>query len=255
MHKQVQAMGKLAAAFGLAITVNTAASAAPTNLVAAGNTNPPIGHFEFCKTYPNECTALGRDSGPMELTRKRWATMLEINTRVNQSIRPDTDLNIYGVEELWSYPRSVGDCEDYVLLKRHMLMEKGFSPKDLLITVVLQPNGDGHAVLTVRTDYGDYILDNILNPSGEIPEGYQLLLVTTRSGQTLAGTLASENEQQLVLRVVGLPPVTVAKSEIQSRETIPTSMMPDGLLASLQDEDVIDLIGYLQTTQQVAKPK
>jgi predicted transglutaminase-like cysteine proteinase len=48
-----------------------------------------------------------------------------------------------------------------VLLKRHMLMQQGFSPKDLLITVVLQPNGDGHAVLTVRTDYGDYILDNM----------------------------------------------------------------------------------------------
>jgi putative heme-binding domain-containing protein len=101
----------------------------------------------------------------------------------------------------------------------------------------------------------DYILENILNPSGEIPEGYQLLLVTTRSGQTLAGTLASESEQQLVLRVVGLPPVTVAKSEIQSRETIPTSMMPEGLLASLRDEDVIDLMTYLRTTKQVAKPE
>ncbi len=101
----------------------------------------------------------------------------------------------------------------------------------------------------------DYILENILNPSGEIPEGYQLLLVTTRGGQTLAGTLASENDQQLVLRVVGLPPVTVAKSEIQSRESIPTSMMPEGLLASLPDRDVIDLIRYLRTTKQVAKPE
>jgi len=161
MNRHIQAMGKFAAACGLAIAFNTAAVAAPTNLVATGNTNPPIGHFEFCKNYPNECGSLGRDSGPMELSRKRWATMLEVNTRVNQSIKPDTDLNIYGVEELWSYPRTVGDCEDYVLLKRHMLMKKGFSANDLLITVVLQPNGDGHAVLTVRTDYGDYILDNM----------------------------------------------------------------------------------------------
>lgn len=161
MHKQIQALGKIAAACGLAITFNTTAMAAPTNLVAAGNTNPPIGHFEFCKSYPDECTSLGRDSGPMKLTRADWATMLEINTRVNQSVAPDTDLNIHGVEELWSYPRTVGDCEDYVLLKRHMLMQQGFAASDLLITVVLQPNGDGHAVLTVRTDYGDYILDNM----------------------------------------------------------------------------------------------
>ncbi|MED5453838.1 MAG: PVC-type heme-binding CxxCH protein [Verrucomicrobiota bacterium] len=98
----------------------------------------------------------------------------------------------------------------------------------------------------------DYILENILNPSGDIPEGYQMLLVTTRGGQTYAGTLASENEQQLVLRVVGLPPVTLAKSEIQSREKIPTSMMPEGLLAGLKDTEIIDLIVYLRTTKNPA---
>ena len=96
------------------------------------------------------------------------------------------------------------------------------------------------------------ILENILNPSGDIPEGYQMLLVTTRGGQTYAGTLASENEQQLVLRVVGLPPVTLAKSEIQSREKIPTSMMPEGLLAGLKDTEIIDLIVYLRTTKNPA---
>ena len=133
MNRHIQKLGKFATACTMAIAFGTAAHAAPTSLVAVGNTNPPIGHFEFCKTYPNECTSLGRDRGPMPLTRDRWATMLEINTRVNQSIKPDTDLNIFGVEELWAYPRSVGDCEDYVLLKRHMLIEKGFSPSDLLI--------------------------------------------------------------------------------------------------------------------------
>ncbi|MEP3435670.1 MAG: transglutaminase-like cysteine peptidase [Hoeflea sp.] len=161
MHRHTHATGKIAAALGLVIAFTTTAMAAPTNLVSTGKTNPPIGHFEFCKNYSSECGALGKDQGPMALTRKHWAQMLEINTRVNQSIKPDTDLNIYGVEELWTFPRTVGDCEDYVLLKRHMLIQSGFSPRDLLITVVLQPNGDGHAVLTVRTDYGDYILDNM----------------------------------------------------------------------------------------------
>lgn len=161
MNKHIQALGNIAAACGLAIAFSSAAIAAPANLVPAGKTNPPIGHFEFCRSYPKECKSLGRDRGPMELTRKAWGKILEINTRVNQAIRPDTDMNIHGVEELWSYPRTVGDCEDYVLLKRHMLIQEGFSASDLLITVVLQPNGDGHAVLTVRTDYGDYILDNM----------------------------------------------------------------------------------------------
>lgn len=161
MNRHIQVIGKFAAACGLVVAFSTAAMATPTNLAPTGKTSPPIGHFEFCKSYPGECGSLGKDRGPMQLTRDRWAQMLEVNTRINQAIRADTDLNIYGVEELWTFPRTVGDCEDYVLLKRHALIEKGFSPNDLLITVVLQPNGDGHAVLTVRTDYGDYILDNM----------------------------------------------------------------------------------------------
>lgn len=161
MINRIQSLGKYVAAIGLAFTLSSSAFAAPANLVPAGNTNPPIGHFEFCKSYPDECTSLGRDRGPLALTREHWAQMLEINTRVNHAIQPDTDLNIHGVEELWSYPRTVGDCEDYALLKRYMLMQAGFPASDLLITVVLQQNGDGHAVLTVRTDYGDYILDNM----------------------------------------------------------------------------------------------
>lgn len=161
MKKKTTALINTAATLGLLVSFSTTASAALTSLTAIGETNPPIGHFEFCKSYPDECGYQGRDSGPMKLTRKAWAEMLSINAQINQAIRPDTDLNIHGVEELWSYPRTVGDCEDYVLLKRHMLQKKGFSPQDLLITVVLQPNGEGHAVLTVRTDYGDYILDNL----------------------------------------------------------------------------------------------
>lgn len=92
---------------------------------------------------------------PGVLTRDGWKKMLEINYDTNQAVTPMTDKDIYGVEEYWAYLDKVGDCEDYVLLKRRKLIDAGFSPSDLLITVVLQPNGDGHAVLTVRTDRGD----------------------------------------------------------------------------------------------------
>jgi predicted transglutaminase-like cysteine proteinase len=80
-----------------------------------------------------------------------------------QHDRALTDQEIYGVEERWVMPTTVGDCEDYVLLKQKMLIQRGFAPSDLLITVVLQPNGDGHAVLVVRTDRGDFVLDNMRN--------------------------------------------------------------------------------------------
>jgi predicted transglutaminase-like cysteine proteinase len=67
----------------------------------------------------------------------------------------------WGVLERWSYPDDgKGDCEDYVLLKRRMLMQAGWPREALLITVVRDKRGDGHAVLTVKTDKGDFILDN-----------------------------------------------------------------------------------------------
>ena len=139
------------------------AQAAQDYLSPIKQTNPPIGHYEFCKSNPSECGQIGQDKGPMQLTRTAWDKMLKINISVNKKIRPLTDMQIHGVEERWSIPKSVGDCEDYVLLKRVKLIKAGFSPADLLITVVLQPDGAGHAILTVRTDYGDYILDNMRN--------------------------------------------------------------------------------------------
>ena len=74
---------------------------------------------------------------------------------------PDTDQIVYGREEFWTYPDGKGDCEDFVLLKRRELMARGWPAGSLLITVVRQTNGDGHAVLTVRTDRGDLVLDNL----------------------------------------------------------------------------------------------
>ena len=97
----------------------------------------------------------------MELTRALWAEMVDINNAINTAVTPRTDMEMWGQEEVWSYPDGLGDCEDYVLEKRRELMAAGVPAGSLLITVVRQPNGDGHAVLTVRTTEGDYILDNL----------------------------------------------------------------------------------------------
>ena len=133
------------------VTLWTVVSSAPAgavslNMVTTGATSQPIGHHEFCLRHGNECAPVAAASfEPATLTQERWATLLEVNTTVNRRIMPLTDLQIHGVEEVWSYPVNVGDCEDYVLLKRKMLMERGFGAEHLLITVVLQPDGLGHA--------------------------------------------------------------------------------------------------------------
>ena len=153
--------GTLAFLFSLVAT--QAAMALPANTPLAGATNQPIGHYEFCKQYSDECGSNGKDAGPLTLTQENWKTILNVNYDANTQYMPLTDMEIYGVEEEWTYPQNAADCEDYVLIKRKRLMEAGISPSNLLITVVLQPNGEGHAVLTVRTDRGDFVLDNMRN--------------------------------------------------------------------------------------------
>jgi len=97
------------------------------------------------------------------LTDARWSALQQVNNLVNTAITPATDLEMFGVEEMWNYPGTRGDCEDYALLKRRILIEQGWPVGDLLITVVTRPDGQGHAVLTVRTDRGDFVLDNLVS--------------------------------------------------------------------------------------------
>lgn len=127
----------------------------------SGRTSQPIGHYEYCMIHKKDCSIRARTAKPVKLTRKRWAEMVEANSFANSTIEPVTDYELYGVEEFWTLPKSSGDCEDYVLMKRKYLMALGWPASALLATVVLQPNGEGHAVLTVRTDRADYILDNL----------------------------------------------------------------------------------------------
>ena len=127
-----------------------------------GKTLPPIGYVNFCARNQSECKNIGGKVKTATLTAARWDAMNQINTYSNKTVRPVTDSELFGVPEYWTYPTSgAGDCEDYVLQKKRYLEGLGFPAETLLITVVLDKKGLGHAVLTVRTDRGDFILDNM----------------------------------------------------------------------------------------------
>jgi putative heme-binding domain-containing protein len=96
----------------------------------------------------------------------------------------------------------------------------------------------------------DYLLTNILEPSAEIQDDYKMVVVTTRSGRTYLGNVAGETERRLTLRVVGQDEVAINKSEIQSREETPTSMMPAGLLNTLTKDEILNLTAYLRTVEK-----
>ena len=130
-------------------------------MVTGGVTSQPIGHYDFCQRYRDECNIRTRPAPAPRLTEYGWSLVRKINVEVNKTIAPMTDQEVYGRDEYWAYPTDAGDCEDFVLLKRKKLMEQGFSPADLLITVVRKPDGEGHAVLTLRTSDGDFVLDNL----------------------------------------------------------------------------------------------
>jgi predicted transglutaminase-like cysteine proteinase len=124
-------------------------------------TQPSIGWAGFCTEYAPECESKPLEPRDVVLTPKAWKDLARINTWVNESVWPLTDMDHWGVVERWNYPDDgYGDCEDYVLLKRKLLLQAAWPRQALLITVVRDRNGDGHAVLTVKTDKGEFILDN-----------------------------------------------------------------------------------------------
>ena len=162
LSKPVMTLG--AAALAATVLSGLPANAAPERLIhisVSDVTRAPIGWVEFCSVSPRECAGGPTEARDVVLSSKAWRDLIRVNKWVNDTIKPITDLEHWGVVERWSYPDDgYGDCEDYVLLKRRMLVAAGWPREALLITVVRDKKDEGHAVLTVKTDKGDFILDN-----------------------------------------------------------------------------------------------
>jgi predicted transglutaminase-like cysteine proteinase len=132
----------------------------PANAPVFGKSLPPVGYVEFCSHGEDECKNTGGKNQRLAMSPDNWNMLVQVNTYVNGKIKPESDQDLYHVAEKWTYPISAGDCEDYALLKKRYLQNMGFSADELLMTVLLDEKGDGHAVLTIVTDNGDFILDN-----------------------------------------------------------------------------------------------
>jgi len=151
----------IALAGALAIVPAHAASERALFISLGAAARAPVGWKEFCVEYAPECDTAPLAPTDVVLTSQDWNELVRINERVNDTVKPLTDIEHWGVAERWNYPDDgFGDCEDYVLLKRKLLMQAGWPRQALLITVVRDKPGDGHAVLTVKTDQGEFILDN-----------------------------------------------------------------------------------------------
>ena len=129
-----------------------------------GTAKPVLGWTKFCERNPDECRVDLSEPAVINLTPQVWRMLTLTNRRVNGRIKPKTDQEHWGIVDSWDFPDDgYGDCEDYQLLKRRLLAEQGLSRRAMRMTVVIDDQGEGHAVLMVRTDRGDFILDNKIN--------------------------------------------------------------------------------------------
>lgn len=135
-------------------------AADPVVLEVTGVAKVPFGAAQFCRTHRADCAPAAHPQELTDLTAGLWDQLVAVNDAVNRTVVQVTDEAHYHVAEYWTYPDGFGDCEDIALEKRRELIADGWNPSTLLMTVVRQADGDTHAVLTVRTDRGDLILDN-----------------------------------------------------------------------------------------------
>jgi len=132
-----------------------------SNMEVGAGTSTPIGYARFCEANPGDCGNGNHRGGKVALSEANFAQLAKVNDEVNTRVQPLTDMEHFGEVERWTYPDDgYGDCEDYVLEKRRVLIGLGWPAETLLITVVRDHKGDGHSVLTVITDRGDLVLDN-----------------------------------------------------------------------------------------------
>lgn len=144
-----------------------AAAAGPTLPTATyasvgGSTSVPYGWVDFCNRYGGECDVQPLEPADIDLTAAALKGIERVDRQVNAAVQPVTDMDHWGVVDRWDYPTDgKGDCEDYALLKRKILMHEGYPRQALLITVVKDLEGEGHAILTLKTNRGEFVLDNL----------------------------------------------------------------------------------------------
>lgn len=173
--------GTLFVASTLAITATVANAA---SIRTGGVTSQPAGHHHYCNRGGRHCGGHA-DAGPAKMSPAKWAAVNSVNAKVNRSIKPVSDMESRGVPEYWANGGSQGDCEDYALKKRSLLLSRGFKPSQLPLVKTRLPHGEAHIVLVVRTTDGDFVLDNLRNDVRSYKKtGYRFLKMQSASNSS-----------------------------------------------------------------------
>jgi predicted transglutaminase-like cysteine proteinase len=201
------------------------------SMTVGESVRPPGGWVEFCHTYKGVCDTMASVPREVVLSKKAWSDLNRINLWVNDHITPMTDMAHYGKIQWWRYPDDgAGACHSFALLKRRLLMQAGWPREALLMTVVFDQEGNGHAILTVKTDKGDFILDNLRSD----------IRLWSRTGYQFLMRQSQSDPNQWAAIVEG--PAGVAIAALRARQS----------MASL--EPARSLVGEQQAQAQVSVP-
>lgn len=183
------------------LTAQPAASQPPTDMESAAPVTvaAPATFQASCARYAWLCANV---PAAADIPADRLLALARsVNRRVNRSISQLTDAENYGVADYWTLPvNGRGDCEDFVLLKYRLLFEAGVSGQDLAVAIVLDRNGDNHAVLVLRHASGDLVLDNLraeILPWSET--GYRFLAMQSARDSALWEVVADRSQTSPVL--------------------------------------------------------
>lgn len=174
--------------------------------------NPPEGARSLCRNYPWACggsqAAVPGDDAAMLRAAK------EVNLAVNRQVRPRSDSDNYGMAEKWTLPAgNRGDCEDYALLKKKLLLERGVPAERLLLTVVVKRGYEPHVVLLFRGEDADYLLDNMTDA----------MLPWRNSGYTVVKMQSAAN--QAAWSAVLLGPLATRETDARVASAAPQAAM------------------------------
>jgi predicted transglutaminase-like cysteine proteinase len=130
-----------------------------TSIAFGSRAVAPFGSVVFCQNFPESCQRQGArgipvDDGRIVLSDDLFNRIMRVNREINRRMTPKIDAT-------WHIGGSSGDCKDYALTKRDILDKIGLPTSATLIATVLVPGGQMHAVLVLRTDRGDFVLDNL----------------------------------------------------------------------------------------------
>jgi predicted transglutaminase-like cysteine proteinase len=210
----------------MTMALKATASPSPARTIAANRqaswtplgaqTRRPIGWFNLCRVQADECNAGPQTPVHVALTPEALHLLTTVTTLANRAILAQTDDDHYHLDrktliDWWTYPDDgAGDCSDYMLLKRKMLIEAGWPRSAALATVVLDHHGEGHAVLTVTTDQGDFVLDNLTDKLLRWDEtGYVFIKRQSQGDENIWVAIAEGQDAGAVSSTSSLPVVKV----------------------------------------------